>query len=351
MKHSKGSFLVRFTPNYMRVQTIGLLFCLFALASSSLFSQACCSGGVPISSNLGLGAKDRGTLQLQLTYDYNTLRDLLAGSEKLDDQSRTRNTHSSLLEVGFDISNAFSVSTLISWVRQDRIIQTLSGGEEITINQGVGDAIVLFRYSFFTQNKQLPFSLSVGAGPKIPIGRADHRDNRGIILPADLQPGTGAWDGVGWGFFVYQPKQVPNLTFTTNSTLRLTTANQRFNGRQAYRFGNEFQLQSGLSYRLLFKNLLVDPLLIIQYRTVGPDHIDGLKLDNTGGHWLHARMGLNVNLSPNTSVRMIADLPIYRNLVGTQLSTSYRAAISLYHQLNLRKKSTNAVESLMEGLK
>jgi len=35
------------------------------------FSQTCCSGGVPLSSNLGLPASDKGVLQLSLSYDLN----------------------------------------------------------------------------------------------------------------------------------------------------------------------------------------------------------------------------------------------------------------------------------------
>ena len=334
----------------MEKKTIGLAILFVFWGISALMAQACCSGGVPISSNLGLAAKAGGTLQVQLTYDYNSLRDLLAGSARLDDRNRIRNTHSSLLEASFDISNSFSVSMLSSFVRQERIIQTLSGEEDITTNQGLGDAIVLFRYTLFTRNTNAPFSLSLGLGPKIPFGRSDHRDKRGIILPADLQPGTGAWDGFGWAYMAYQPKRIPNLTLSSNATYRLTTANPRYNGQQSYRFGNEFQIQTGATYRLLLRSLLIDPMFILQYRTVGADHINGLRLDNTGGHWVHARGGVNVNVSPQASFRLIGDLPVYRNLVGTQLSTTYRAAISFYYQFDLRKSSRTPVESIMQGL-
>ncbi|MEM7371284.1 MAG: hypothetical protein AAF587_21900 [Bacteroidota bacterium] len=322
----------------MRKRTIFLCILLLFGGIKYAKSQACCSGGVPISSNLGLASKGIGALQFQLTYDYNTLRDLLAGRTKLQDRSRIRNTHSLLLESSYEFSSAFSISALVSYVRQERIIHTQLGTDDITINQGLGDAIVLFRYTLFSNKPELPFSVIVGAGPKIPLGNADHTDKRGIILPADLQPGTGAWDGIAWGYFVFQPSSFPNLTFSTNTTYRITTPNQRFNGQQAYRFGNEFQVQSGVSYRFLIQSLILDPMLIFQYRTVSADQVNALVLDNTGGHWIYARTGININLSPKNAVRLMADFPLYRDLVGTQLSTSFRASISFYHSLSLSKK-------------
>ena len=70
--------------NVLKLMGWSLILLLLTLPHS-LFSQACCSGGVPISSNLGLGASTAGTFQFQLTYDHNTLKDLLASSERLDD--------------------------------------------------------------------------------------------------------------------------------------------------------------------------------------------------------------------------------------------------------------------------
>ena len=130
-----------------------ILLLLFALpAWNTLSAQACCSGGVPISGNLGLASSTPGDLQLQLTYDHNTLRDLLTVSEVLDDRSRTRKTLSLMLESSYDLSPRFSTSALVPFVRQERLIQTLSGTEDFTANHGLGDIIFLVRYNLISQN-------------------------------------------------------------------------------------------------------------------------------------------------------------------------------------------------------
>ena len=310
-----------------------------SLTPLKFWAQACCSGGVPISSNLGLASTEVGYFQFQLTYDYNTLKDLMTFSERLNDDSRIRNTHSILLENSYEFTKAFSISSLFSYVRQERIITTLSQNEDITVNQGLGDAILLFRYKVLGRKESSRNQLLLGAGPKFPLGRADYTDSRGITLPADLQPGTGAWDIMLWSNYAYQGLLGrENLSFNINSTTRLTTTNERYNGRQAYKFGNEFQIQVGLQDRFLLGSILFDPLLILRYRAVGFDKVNGNNFDNTGGHWLYLRPGLNINLDPQTALRFMGDIPVYRRLEGTQLTTSYRFAVSLYRSLAFKKK-------------
>lgn len=316
------------------------IFCL-SISDKHVYSQGCCSGGVPISSNLGLGAGEIGTLQFQFTYDQNTLRDLLFEDQRLDDNRRKRNTRSLILETSYDINKAFSLSGLFAFVRQERIIQTQSASEDITVNNGVGDGIILLRYNFLYGTKHPDADFMLGAGPKFPFGKADFTDNRGITLPADLQPGTGAWDAMFWTNFTRRAFIRESLSLNMTATYRATGINPDFNGSQEYEFGNEFQVQVGIQDQWLLGSLLLDPMLGIQYRTVSEDKINGNVFENTGGHWVNLRPGLNVNLTQYSSLRITSSLPIYRYLEGTQLSTSYRFAITYYQSISLSSPSKN----------
>ena len=53
----------------------------------NIYGQACCSGGVPVTSNLGLSGNQAGSLQFLLTYDYNVLKDLMDGRTRLNDDN------------------------------------------------------------------------------------------------------------------------------------------------------------------------------------------------------------------------------------------------------------------------
>lgn len=316
---------------------------ILGLGMGNLFAQ-CCSGGVPISSNLGLASKNAGTLQFQLSYDYNTLRDLFIDRQKLDDDTRERNTHSVLLETSYDINKDFSVTGLFSWVQQERIISTLPGRSTITRNTGIGDGIFLLKYNILNPEHSPNRQVTVGAGPKIPFGRSDFTDEIGILLPADLQPGTGAWDAIFWGYIAQHNVMRRTTVLTLISTLRLPGTGLRNNDLQQYQFGTEFQAQLGISDRFVLAGLVLDPMLTLQVRTVKQDKFrDDFEgnfnmFPNTGGNYLYAVPSINVNLNPDMAVRASGTLPVYRNLTGTQVTTTYKLSLAFYYALSFSKK-------------
>ena len=228
----------------------GKWFAAFAVALlcwGGLLGQGCCSGGVPVSGNLGLPAGSKGLVQLQLTLDHNHLEALYEGRANLEDDSRLRTTSSVLLEGGYGLTKRLTASALLSFVRQTRTIATLSGGSDFTGNAGLGDATFLLRYNLLSDSLAPRSTLLLGAGPKFPLGRTDYTDSRGILLPADLQPGTGSWDAVFVGLYSHLGLLQPTMTFTAIPSYRITGTNDRYNGAQAYRFGNELQVMFGLS--------------------------------------------------------------------------------------------------------
>ena len=319
----------------MNIQILFLL-TLLSFPFSMLMGQACCSGGTPVAGNLGLGSGEKGSIQFQLTYDFNTLQTLMEGRRILVDDSRTRNTHSLLFESNFAFHQRWAASILLSGVRQERIIQTSNGEKNLTASQGIGDAIFLLKYNVLSSS---PFTqLSLGAGPKFPLGGTDTRDASGLILPADLQAGTGAWDAIFWGYFSQKSWFRESLGFNLIPTIRLTGENARFNGRQSYRFGNEFQFLFGFSDRILLKSFLIDPMLMFRFRTVSADKVEGQTFPNTGGSWLFVAPGTTLNFSSRSTLRISAELPLYRKLSGTQITTTYRLNASLYYNFVIPKK-------------
>ena len=150
----------------------------------------CCSGGVPTAGNLGLPYSEAKIWQMSLNYDLNVLKTLKNGTEKLEKGQRERTTHSVMWETAYAFTDKLSLNTFFSLVRQERTIREF-GNENFVSTNGVGDAIILARYSFF------PF-LTLGTGVKVPLGSYERTNDNGNILSADLQPGSGAWDLILW---------------------------------------------------------------------------------------------------------------------------------------------------------
>jgi len=300
--------------------------------SPDALPQACCSGGTPLLSSIELPATGVGTLQLALTYEYNALRDVLAGSTQLADDSRRRTTHAILLETNYGLTSFLSISLLLSAVRQGRFVQSPVSGAGSTLQlSGPGDAVLLLKHNLLDADILSQRQLSIGVGTKIPLG-ASTRTHNGILVPADMQPGTGAWDAVFW---LYASQGfVPDLPLTVfaTATYRLTGTNHRYGPQQeGYEFGNEFVGSLGAGFRT---DTPFDLSLSFRVRNVTPDKFGGFQISNTGGTWITVLPGINLKLTESLIVRASGQFPLYRNLEGTQLTTSYTAGLTAFYTVH-----------------
>jgi hypothetical protein len=313
-----------------------LLFLCFVIGHKSI-AQTCCSGGVPLSNNLGLPNEGRGIIMMGLNYDYNNLNTLYAESTKLDDNSRQRITNSVLLNIGYSITDNLGVETLFSWVNQTRTI-TQFGNEEFTGTSGIGDAVLLVKYSKpNVLGENTLFNL--GIGTKVPLGKSDIKSEQGIQLTADLQPGSGAWDGIGWLSISKGLNFRPSASILGSFTYRLTGVNSSYlNNTATYEFGDEIQSTIGYTDQFLLFNTLFNPGLIFKYRKAFEDKIDDQDIPNTGGEWIFLRPEITFNLSQNMSFNSRFEVPIYSFVEGTQLTPTSRFTIGISFKLETKKE-------------
>ncbi len=321
----------------MRLTCCLILTALLACYTPVL-AQTCCSGGVPLSSNLGLPPTDAQTLQFTLSYDVNVLKTLKFEQEQLDDNSRIRRTHSILLEFGYSFSTRFSVDGFFSWVLQERVINQF-GNTDFTSTQGIGDAVFLFKYRLWSAPQNTTI-LTAGIGVKAPFGASDLTRSDGRPIIADLQPGSGAWDGIFWGQFTHISRIRPTLSITATTSYSFKGKNDTYLGSQTYQFGNEFQLIAGLSDRFTIGSTMVDPTLVFRYRNQVNDRLNDNEFPNTGGNWVFINPGLQWWIKPQFSIQANAEFPLYAQVIGTQLSPTFRVNTGLYYRISFGRTKT-----------
>ncbi len=311
-----------------------ILFVFSFLFFQTGMTQTCCSGGVPLAANLGLPPSNSQALQFRLSYDLNVLETLKSGRDKLSDNARSRRTHSALFEIGYSFSKRLSVDAFFSYVRQVREINQL-GNNDITSTNGVGDGILLLKYKIYSSPDNVNI-LSTGLGIKAPIGKSDIRRDDGLAIVADLQPGSGAWDGIFWNQFIHQLAWRQSMSVSALATYSYKGENTNYLGSQTYRFGDELQLAVGLNDRLFYKNAIVDPSLEIRYRKAGKDKVNNNDFPNTSGEWVFISPGLSYWFNPDWSFNVSLTLPIYANIEGTQLTPSLRLNMGFYYSMRLK---------------
>ncbi len=311
----------------------------FALAAAMLmfpifsFGQACCSGGVPLGGSLGLGTADRNALQVLITYDYNKMGDLYDGSQYLKDPNRQRVTHSALFEINYGLSERFGIAGVMPFIRQERQISSFGGQDDFSKAQGMGDALLLLKYRLLNKDFPSQWEWVAGVGSKLPTGRTNHTGNNGIVLAADMQPGSGSFDGIFWSYLLRSRFLTNNLSVAGVTMYRYSGNHKRYNRSQTYRFGNEFQASLGLNYNI-FAYWPVTLFNFLRYRSQTPDLIDGAVFPGSGGKWIYTIPGINIDFSKSYSLRLSGDLPVYRKLSGTQLTTSWKFTAALLFNIS-----------------
>jgi hypothetical protein len=192
----KRDFLSFFNKRSLYNWSIKLFILLIFISPNEIYAQACCSGGVPLGGSFGLGTANKNSLQFLFTYDFNAINSLINVSDKLDDDTRKRTTHTSILEVNYGLNDRFTITGLFPFIRQERNILTYDNSNEVTVAQGFGDVILMLKYRLLNQQNNKNWELVLGGGVKLPSGKTTHVNNNGLVLPADMQPGSGSLDGI-----------------------------------------------------------------------------------------------------------------------------------------------------------
>ena len=301
---------------------------------STDYAQTCCSGGVPMSNNIGLPVAAKGTWQFALNYDWNVLKTLRTEQKLLNDNRSERITKSILFELGYVIGNRLSTDVFFSYVKQERNINS-SFGINSSITEGLGDAVILLKYKIFDRSG---YNWVVGIGPKFPLGKSNLKDELGLRHNADMQPGSGAWDAIIWTTSRMQMNFRKSMGTTLNFSFRSTGENKDYLGSIAYEFGDEYQFVLGLSDRFALGSFLLDPSISIRYRKAFRDVNNRQKIEPTGGKWMFINPGISFTVLPNLAVNGSLEMPIYSFVNGTQLTPTYRFNVGAFYKLSKKEK-------------
>lgn len=297
-------------------------------------AQTCCSGGVPLSNNIGLPSLQKGSWQIGMAYDYNNLNTLNIGKTNINDDSRLRITHSALLNFGYSITDKLAVEMLLSWVNQRRRISQF-GSPTLDETSGIGDAIVLMRYQLINNQTD---NFTVGIGGKLPLGSSTQRNSQGILLNADLQPGSNAFDFIMMSTYSKQLSFRKSMSLSARFTYRATGTNKSYQGFSEYKFGNEFQTFVGIADQLLILNQIITPSFTLKYRNAVQDQINNTRIENTGGNWIFMIPRISLNITPQLLFSTNVEVPLYAKVQGTQLTPTFRINTGLLFQFTKKSK-------------
>lgn len=315
--------------------SIVLLFFFFIQDTQA---QTCSCASTPITNSIGLGTVSTTSWQLQWQHDYHTMRHLVAGNKVLEKNVNQRASHTSIIKVTKALHPKFQATAIFSWINQRfSNTNTLSAS-------GIGDLLLMGQYQLFGTVGSLN-KLYLGAGVKMPTGATEKRQSN-LLLGPDLQPGTGAWDGIASLLYTRSGLWNAQTGLQASLTYRITSEAQRFRNQQAYQFGSELLAQLAVSHSFSLKKNTLTASALWRYRQTQADEIDRQIAFNTGGRWINAGTAMQWVWNEWISTQGSLLLPIYRNVEGTQLTSSWRLSLGVVVQLGSRTKQSPELPNL-----
>lgn len=328
-------------------------------------AQGCCSGGGsnPIAGNSSAGVLNKNQFEVQVNYQYSNSNSFKSGNTDtiaFFDDLTTQYLYS---KVDYGITDKLTLSAGLGYYFDMRITDfpDASGEQRITSTKGVGDLIVLPRFSIFDRVKNSNRSeLTLGLGTKIPLGSNNDSTFTGYAYFINMQSGVPQLDSNEiWSV------SPPTIQATTGSLdfiayafyfMNFTRSNIRFFSNAMYirrgwnSLGQKFGDYAGLA--VFGETSIINKKMGLMLQLRGEwngkmqshENIDMLaeySIDtaSTGSHRLLLVPQIRYSITCDLNVFTSVTVPLYQYMRGTQISTGYQGLFGVSYRFGLNKKA------------
>ena len=298
-----------------------LLFAAFGVVGKA-DAQLCCTTGSASASSFEIGVTPEKTLRISFGHEYNSLEGTFVGSKRTDSNVVGRGSvQAYTAQVHYGITKRLGITLSAPYVKTRR---SFISGKTFGAS-GMGDISFVLKYSLKPLNIASSREIAVGSGFKLPSGSID-LVNDGTDLNFNLQPGTGAWDFLLWGYY-YKTHLPSGWSGSVSSLIRFPGTNA-----DGLKFGREIFYSIVISRRL---NTISQLSLRFKGRSSASVTIDGYENPNTGGTITFVAPSVLWNPVRVFSVEAGVDIPFLYSVSGTQQALEFRSFVdaSFYFDL------------------
>ena len=287
------------------------------LLQQPVSAQTCSCAAVPILGAMGSASPRQDQWILAGTYEFHDIGELVQGSSTVPDETdRDRTSEALIVEASRGFGTKWSLSALLSLVNHERDV-----GDDRVSASGLGDALLMVKYSPKKISLYEKTTVSFGLGARIPVGQDDAAEG-GIVLAEDLQPSTGAYATIGWFHAARALTESANAQVYFNAAYTHNGDNDR-----DYQFGHAARASVGGSYQ--FQSPWGVNLELV-YRDADRDRRGGVEIPNTGGSWLDVVPAVQYHLNESIAIKAAVKIPVARDLNDQlQFSTKYAFRLSV----------------------
>lgn len=317
--------------------SLGLLLCVPTVSATHTGALALGAGtlSAPINTETAVPIPKRhfaGGIRTEFT-KFNSLSDAqllrLKEEDPKADLHSTESLFSPSLLIAYGLSDNLSLGIRLPYVRRGKLREPEEEGvANLGSAAGIGDLLAFGQFRFL-QLAQPNAHAALFLGFKAPSGVTDRRSRAGEKLEAELQPGSGSWDGL---FGLAYTHNLAALTFNASTVYTVVTE-----GSQNTDLGDIFSYNAALSYRLPLGagrigewfflgagGFGVDLILEFNGQWRDKTRISGHADKNSGGNVGYLSPGVRLLLGRYTNLGFSFGIPVVDNLNGDQDNLDFR---------------------------
>ena len=317
---------------------------LFILVFRTAASSGCGSASCPLTHDRAVHA---GIVRLSYIREYIDQDRLRVGTTPAavgaipyeHDEVRTINERE-VLRLAAGVTDRLSLTAELPFVRRQHahIHHDEAGDAWESWNfSGLGDARLGGEIDLVTPGDSSSGVLALNLGLTLPTGATDLANAEGETAELTLQPGTGAHSysvGARYRTSLGSVRTLVGERYADVPFYAGADVQWSGEGPLGWRFGRVITAQMGSSYALG-----LDARIMLQVNLRTQDYADvgttGEPRENTGGVWLYASPGLEIDLPGSLSAYAFLQLPGYMDVHGIQQVSCYNVQFGISADVDL----------------
>ena len=310
----------------MRIIIKSIILLLFLLVINQQSFAQCCAAGSPSTTNNLASDAENGIFNFSLSHRYSFSDTYYKGTQITDYQYyKNSNYNFTNFLLSYSFSKNLSASGEIGYFENKSFVIPISVSQDYNIkSKGFADAMFSLNYRLYYSEK-FKFSVSTFEKFTLPVGQFGVEQD-GVILPIDIQPSSGSFR-FAQGLILSKTFRNDKLSlYSVNmyeSSQRIESVNYKYGDLWMFSMGGNYQISKRLSAKLMFRTM---------HRTQSFDfkQKESLqKITASGGDYFYSIPEISYQPNPNYSLSLLAEIPLYRNLNGTQMANKYAIELKM----------------------